>query len=147
MPVLIQINGETADEAIRELSTLASGITGQAGTTAPAAAEAPKQPRTRKTESVKETPAAAAEPEEDPKNAEPEQEDESTGGAEPDEDSGSDEPIPTDVDLRAVASAVGVKGADAKKAIKALLDKYGVPNITAVPQDKRIAFKAELEAI
>lgn len=142
MSVLIQINGENAGEAIRELSDLAAGITGKAAPAA-APAEAPKQTRTRKTEPVKETPAA----EEDPKTTSAEPEDEPDAGAEPDEEGDPDEPVPTDVELRAVAAEVGKNGAEAKKAIKALLDKYGVPNITSVPLDKRIAFKRELEAI
>lgn len=67
----------------------------------------------------------------------------------PDSDPGGDggEEIPTDVELRAVAAEIGKRGAYAKKAIKALLEKYGVPNITAVPNDKRIAFKRELEEL
>lgn len=65
----------------------------------------------------------------------------------PDTGPGDDEDIPTEVELRAVAAEIGKRGAYAKKAIKALLEKYGVPNITAVPNDKRIAFKRELEEL
>lgn len=139
MSVLIQINGENAGEALKELSTLASGITGQAVLAAPAAAaEAPKQTRTRKTETAKETP-AAAQSEEKPVDVDQLEK-------ELDEEASSDEPIPTDVELRAAATEARSKGAS-QDAIKALLGKYGVPNITAVPEGKRIAFKRELEGL
>lgn len=141
MSVQIIINGENAAEALSELSNLSGGLaTKQAG----AVVEAPKTeraPRTTriKTEQPKEE-APAAEPDE------PEVSDEDVealGG----DDAASEALVPSDVELREVAAEIGKKGADAKKAIKALLDKYGVPNITAVPAGKRIAFKAELEQL
>ncbi|QCT03319.1 hypothetical protein E6C60_2607 [Paenibacillus algicola] len=60
-------------------------------------------------------------------------------------DQNSDE-IPTVVELRAKAQEIG-KDAKKKPAIKALLDKYDSPNISEVPEGKRIAFMAELEKL
>jgi len=66
---------------------------------------------------------------------------------ETDNSDASDEPIPTDVELRVLAAEIGKKGPEAKKKIKELLGKYGVPNITAVPNAKRVAFKRDLGAL
>jgi hypothetical protein len=52
----------------------------------------------------------------------------------------------TDVELRAAAQAKG-RTPEGKAAIKALLAKYGAPNVTGVPLDQREAFLAELEAL
>jgi len=57
-----------------------------------------------------------------------------------------DEPIPTDVELREIARKISTTP-ERKAAVKELLAKYGVPNITAVPNEKRIAFKRDLEAM
>ncbi|KEQ22333.1 hypothetical protein [Paenibacillus tyrfis] len=131
MSVLIQINGENAGEAIKELSALAAGINGQA--TAPAAAqEAPKAPRGR----AAAKPAAAA-AEEEPKNEPAE-----SGPGEEDEDG----PIPTVVELRAKAQEVGTTP-EAKKAIKALLDEFGSKSISDVPENKRHAFMSGLAGL
>ena len=147
MSILIQINGETANEAIRELSALASAITGQAVTDTPApgvTAESPKADKPARTRSKQE-------PAKDVRATPAETQDEQPASEtqiEPDLDEAeSDEPIPTDVELRAVAAEIGKKGPDAKKKVKALLDKYGVPNITAVPVEKRVTFKRELEGL
>lgn len=53
---------------------------------------------------------------------------------------------PTVVDLRAVAAEKG-KSAEAKASIKALLQEFGAASISTVPEDKRAAFLAQLEAI
>lgn len=66
--------------------------------------------------------------------------------AEPAGDLFGDEPIPTDVELREIARKIG-QTSEGKAAIKKLLGKYGVPNITAVPNEKRVAFKRDLEAL
>ena len=66
--------------------------------------------------------------------------------AEPAGDLFGDEPIPTDVELREIARKIG-QTSEGKAAIKELLGKYGVPNITAVPNEKRVAFKRDLEAL
>lgn len=137
MSVLIQINGETAGEAIRELSALASGISGQA---APAATpEAPKQERPARRQSTKPDP-VKEKPVEDEK---PETADTDTDV----DDDADDEAIPTDVELRALAAEVGKKGTEGKAAVKKLLEKYKSANVTGVPDDKRVAFKRDLEAL
>lgn len=55
------------------------------------------------------------------------------------------EDIPSDVALRELAAAKAKSAG--KPGVKALLDKYGAASITAVPQESRIAFKKELEAL
>jgi len=143
MPVLIQINGENAEQAIQELAALSTGIVGRSVPVESAPVpEAPKAERAAraaraKPEPAKAPPATPPEPEDEPVNDEPDTNDSDA----------SDEPIPTDVELRSLAREIGQKGPEAKTAIKELLNKYGVSNITAVPENKRIAFKRELEAI
>jgi hypothetical protein len=145
MPVLIQINGENAGEAIKELSALAAGIAGRSVTaestesesvTAAPKTEKPSKTRT-KPDPTTAPPAAPPEPEDEPVNDEPKT----------DDSDASDEPIPTDVELRELARKIGSQGPEGKAAIKELLNQYGVPNITAMPNEKRIAFKRELEAL
>jgi len=136
--VQIVINGENANEAIQELAALSAGITGRSIPAEPThAPEAPKAERSTRVARTKVPPAAATEPEDEPTGNE----------LDIDDNSASDEPIPSDVELRELARNVGAKGPEAKAAIKELLNKYGVSNITAVPNDKRIAFKRELEAL
>lgn len=55
------------------------------------------------------------------------------------------DPVPSDVELRALASEKAKSAG--KPAIKALLDKYGAASVTAVPNESRAAFKADLEAL
>jgi hypothetical protein len=133
MSVQIVINGEDANEVIRELAALSAGIVGRdAQTQSVPEADVPKADRpaksTRKSEPAKSVTAA------------PEPEVEENDGV-------GDELIPTDVELREIARNIGAKGPEAKAAIKELLGKFGVSNITAVPAEKRIAFKRELEAL
>lgn len=54
--------------------------------------------------------------------------------------------IPTVVDLRAKAQEVG-QSAAGKKAVKDLLNKFECPNISNVPEEKRIEFMAALEEL
>ena len=56
------------------------------------------------------------------------------------------ENIPDIVELRAKAQEKG-KTPEGKKAIKDLLEKYGCQSISTVPEEKRAAFLAELEAL
>ncbi|SCW41032.1 hypothetical protein SAMN04487970_10063 [Paenibacillus tianmuensis] len=130
MSVLIQINGENAGEAIKELSALAAGINGQAVAPAPAP-EATKPSRGRAT--TKPTPAAAEE--EEPKKEAAE----SDMGEE-------DGPVPTVIELRAKAQEVGTTP-EVKKAIKALLDEFGSKSISDVPENKRHAFMSGLAGL
>lgn len=53
--------------------------------------------------------------------------------------------IPDDVPLRALAAAKAKSAG--KQAVKAVLDQFGSPSVTAVPSESRIAFKAALEAL
>lgn len=141
MSVQIHINGDNAAEAIKEFAVLASHFVPVPG--APATADQPKADKPARGSRN----ATKPEPAKDEPEAKQEQSDQDPP-ADPDTGSGdSDEPIPTDVELRAMASEIGKKGPEAKKAIKALLDQYGVPNITSVPDDQRVAFKAELEEL
>lgn len=146
MAIQIQINGESAAEVVAELSVLAASLV--SGKAAPAA-EAPKAeraPRGSRAAKADEPKAAAVkEPAEEPAAAE--ETGAEAGGDYSEFDGDTAEPIPTDVELRALAAAAGEKGSEAKKAIKALLNKYGSPNLSGVPDDKRLTFKAELEKI
>jgi len=54
--------------------------------------------------------------------------------------------IPTVVELRAEAQKHG-QSPDGKKAIKALLTKFGSKSVSDVPEDKRAEFLAELTAL
>jgi len=56
------------------------------------------------------------------------------------------EEIPTVVELRAAAQTKGGTP-EGKKAIKALLDKFGSKSISDVPEDKRTAFLDGLSAL
>lgn len=143
MPVQIHINGETANEATKELRDLAAALLGKPSG-APAVEEPVKTDKPKPSRSTKkpeeETP--AAEPE---KVAEPEPD--KTDEPENDTDEGGDdENVPTVVELRAKAQEVGTS-TDAKKAIKALLDKYGCKSISDVPEAKRADFLTDLDLI
>jgi hypothetical protein len=63
-----------------------------------------------------------------------------------DEQSASQSDAPTVVELRAKAQEVGTS-AEAKKAIKALLDKFEAKSISSIPEEKRVDFLAELDLI
>jgi hypothetical protein len=54
--------------------------------------------------------------------------------------------IPSVVELRAAAQQKGTTP-EGKKAIKDLLNKYGSPSISAIPEDRRAKFLAALEAL
>jgi|GEM_PF-2974548 len=58
----------------------------------------------------------------------------------------SEEHIPTVVELRAAAQEKG-KTPEGKQAIRELLNKFGSKSISDVPEKKRAAFLAELEAL
>jgi hypothetical protein len=141
MPVQITINGADAAESLRELSALATGLTGAVAIPFPAV-EAPKQTRKKKEESAPEQPEEKQEPKQGGEPVKPEQPASDVG--DDDSDVGGGGPIPTDVELREIGSS---KGKTNREGVKALLNKYGVPNITSVPNDKRVAFKRDLEAL
>lgn len=133
MPVQITINGDNAAQAIEEFATLSAAFGGAAAPTA-TVLEEPKQ-RTRKTNEVKKE----------------EQKEATVKAAAKDDEAGTDGDteemeIPTVVELRAKAQEVG-KDAKKKPAIKELLGKFESASISDVPEEKRIAFMAELEAL
>ncbi|MGM1047630.1 MAG: hypothetical protein ACQEXX_15970 [Bacillota bacterium] len=138
MPVQITINGENANQAIEEFAALSAAFAGQAAAPVTATVEDPKPRQQRKAtaESKKEVKAAADE-------GKPIDVDAISKEIE-EEQSGDGVEIPSVVDLRAKAQEVG-KTAEKKKAIKVLLNKFESPSISDVPEDKRIAFMAELE--
>lgn len=134
MSIQITINGADALEVIQELSILAAHLTSPKSTD-PVKAEKPARG------SNKTANAAATETK---KESDPALDQEETGNE--DGDKGSTEDIPTVVDLRAKAQEVGTS-AEAKKAIKALLDKFECKSISDVPEEKRADFLSELEGI
>lgn len=140
MSVQIIITGEDAGHALIELTTFSAGqSSGQAIQQAKTVAPQPEKPK-------RGTAKAAEQEKSEPPAAEPESEPEIIEAEDTPPPADDDAPIPDDVELRAAASAKG-KTPEGKAAVKALLTKYGVPNITAVPKDKRVAFLAELNAI
>jgi hypothetical protein len=76
------------------------------------------------------------------KSVEPESKPDET----PAPDSPSTENAPSVVELRAKAQEKA-SSPEGKKAIKALLDKFGSKSISDVPEDKRAAFYRELEEL
>lgn len=132
MPVQITINGADAAESLKELSALAAGLTGAAS--ASVVVEPTGKPkRTTKGATKPDKPAdPVEETESKPDEADPDQTDETDDAVEE----------ITDVDLRAKASEVAKSGKQAE--VKALLTEFGVPNVTALPQNKRAQFMKRL---
>jgi len=139
MSVQINITGEDAGQALQDLATLSAALITPKGAIAiPATAEqpeAPKATRTRKQTAAKPAEHVASEPEN------PEEADDDF----PDNTPDPDEEVPDDVKLRAAASEAASRAG--KAPVKALLDKYGVPNVTALPDDKRVQFLRDLEGL
>lgn len=134
MPVQITINGADAAESIRELSALASGLTGAAPVVTPVGEPKKETKKTVKQEKPEPDSVKEEAPAGDPAIEESD-----------DIDSAD---IPTDVELRAKAQEIGKKmGAEGKQAIKELLNEFGSPNITGIPEKRRIEFMARLEAL
>lgn len=143
MNITLNIQADNPAELQNAIAGLA-GIVGGVVTNFTTTLEEPD-----KTEKPKRTSRAASKPEpakqSDPEPAntsddEPDQEPETTGGDEEETE------VPSVVDLRAAAQEKG-KTPEAKKAIKALLDKYGSKSISDVPEKKRAAFLAELNEL
>jgi len=133
MSVQITINGDNATEAIQEFATLSAAFIGQ--TTAPVVEDPkPRQPRKAVEQPKKEEVKVTETGEEDPEMG---QDHQPVGDA---------VDIPSVVDLRAVGQEKG-KTAEGKKAIKALLDKFGSKSLSDVPEENRVAFMVGLEAI
>ena len=131
MSVQITINGDNATEAIQEFATLSAAFTGQAP--APVVVEESKPRQTRKV--VEQPKTEAKDLVEDKPETKTDQ-----------QPAGDSDDIPTVVDLRAMGQEKG-KTAEGKKSIKALLDKFESKSLSDVPEEKRVAFMVELEAI
>ncbi|PWV90226.1 hypothetical protein DFQ01_1442 [Paenibacillus cellulosilyticus] len=158
MSISIQISGENAAETVQQLAALATFFNGaltiNSVSTVVAAPEqestdtktTTRRQRTARTETAvaETTTTAVAEPEEpqakqQEPEPEPEPEKEQAGAT------GSDELSVTIEALRAKATAVAQSGKQAQ--VKALLTKFGVANISTVPEDKRSDFFQELEKL
>ncbi|WP_438435438.1 hypothetical protein [Gorillibacterium sp. sgz500922] len=136
MSVQITIAGEDAGQALQDLATLSAALI---KVPAAAAAEQPEAPKATRGRKAVEKPAETkpAEPTVEP---EPETTDDDTEAA---LEEGED--IPDDVKLRAAASAAADRAGRAL--VKELLGKYGVPNVTALPDGKRSQFLRDLEGL
>lgn len=135
MPVQINITGADAAESLRELSALSLGLCGNVQVAA-SAAPVKEETKTRRTPNK----TATTKPAEDKPEA-PE-EDDLQAGPDPDSSDAEEVNIPDDVTLREAATSKAAEVGKAK--IKALLDKHGVKNVTAIPTEKRIDFLREL---
>ncbi|MCY9733128.1 hypothetical protein M5X17_05055 [Paenibacillus alvei] len=130
MPVMIQITGENAGQAIEEFAALSTAFTGAVSTVtaaAPVQEEKPKRQRTTKTEPK---PEATKE----------------TESVEKTKDKSTGEGIPTFEDLRAVGKEKGAMP-DGKAAIRALLDEFESKSLSEVPDEKRTEFMKRLKAL
>lgn len=151
MSVQININGENAAEAVKELSSLAAHftlvpVTTPAITAAPAESQQEEKPKRQRT--VKPT-EADTKKQEEPEVAQQDSENEKESQAsEPpkEEQTQSTDDIPSIVELRARAQEIG-KTAEGKKAIKALLDEFGSKSLSDIPEEKRADFMAGLDLI
>lgn len=158
MSVQIHIVGENAAEALKELSVLAAPLTGGQSLAAIATTELPKQEKPARSSRSTTKQESASEKEEQQTKQEhaPEKEkgqpadtdpvDDAEDAGQPEESGEDGGYIPTPVELRAKATEVGTTP-DAKKAVKALLEKYGCANISAVPDNHRVSFMKDLEAL
>ncbi|QHT61722.1 hypothetical protein GXP70_18240 [Paenibacillus lycopersici] len=140
MSVQIIINSETAEEALLKIAALAAGLTtGRVEPiTIPAPAAEPEKPK-RQRQTKTETPKQPEPPAEEDDQADDVEEHLDQ------QDAGDNEDVPTDVDLRAAASEAGKRVGAAQ--VKGLLNKYGVPNVTAIPASDRRAFLRDLEGL
>lgn len=130
VPIQITLQAATAADAKQLVQDLAGTMSGMPASGIPSETTVskvePEKPRRQKAantapETSEETPDEAASAQEDVE-------------------------IPSVVDLRAKAQQVG-QDPKKKPKIKALLDKYGSPNVSEVPEDKRAAFLADLEKL
>jgi predicted lipid-binding transport protein (Tim44 family) len=130
------VTATLASAATREpAATPTSDTSGQASESdqeTSAQSDKPKRQR-KQQDKPADAPAPAPAPEPEPDSEE-----------EPQQDSQAD--VPTVVELRAKAQEVG-STPEAKKAIKALLDKFGSKSISDIPEDKRADFMAELDLV
>lgn len=143
MPVQINITGADAAESLRELSALSFGLCGNVQVAA-SATPVKEEPKTRRSPSKSETPKPEKAVEEKPevtKKESPQSDSDSDPDTGSEDDTGGED-IPDDVALRAAATEKA--GAVGKAKIKALLEKYEVSNVTAIPNEQRLNFLREL---
>jgi hypothetical protein len=154
MSVRIEIFGDNAGETLQELREFATPLFG-AVTPAAVAAETPKPTGKRgankPSEAAKPDTSGGAAAAADPTPTGKVEEGAAQGAEEPGEgahqdDEGDNVPIPTIVEIRAKASEAGGKSGGREK-VKALLDKFEVPNVSGVPENMRIAFMRELDDV
>jgi len=140
MPVQINITGENAEQAIQEFSILSSHFVSVpvAPVVASVSVEAPKEEKPKRPRTTKQ-PETKQETVEDSDDS---SDDVETGKSDSSDDG---ESVPTDVELRAAATEKAKSAGKPK--VKALLDKYEVPNVTGIPDDQRVEFLAELLAL
>ncbi|BBH19796.1 hypothetical protein Back11_11410 [Paenibacillus baekrokdamisoli] len=140
MSVQIHINGETAAEAVKELSILASHFTGNSAAPIAAAVETAKPEKAaRQTKPAKQAEVEA------PATQEAAENEKELDEAISDMPEGEGATIPTVEDLRANAAEVSKAGKQA--GVKALLSAIGASSISTIPEDKRADFLAALEAL
>lgn len=134
VPIQITLQAANAADVQQLVQDLAGTLSGMPASRIPASTEVStvEQPPKRQQKAPKETKI-------DVEAIEKELEEEAADSQEAVE-------IPSVVELRAKAQEVG-QDPKKKPKIKALLDKYGSPNISEVPEDKRAAFMADLEAL
>jgi hypothetical protein len=156
MSVQIHINGENAEETIRELSVLAAHLSlpsvpvgnlvaASAEETTATKVESTKAEKPARSRSTSKQAEAVKEDQEPPSGND--QTNDSAGIEVENELAGDtgDEPVISAADLRAKATAVAQAGKQAQ--VKALLVEFEAANISTIPEDKRSAFYKALEAL
>ncbi len=140
VPIQITLQAATAADAKQLVQDLAGTMSGMADVRIPARTEV---------STVEEAPVTATVDESKPRRSkisEPKESQAESNAQDVPVTTGKEAEIPSVVELRAKAQEVG-KDPAKKPKIKALLNKYGSPNISEVPEEKRAAFMAELEAL
>lgn len=128
MSIQIKITANSADEVVQLVQDLASVLPGM---------DPEKIPAATKVSTIEETkPEPEPEPQPEPESNQEQHEEPAT----------AKERIPDIVEIRKLAMAKGATP-EGKEAIKELLKKFGCRNISSIPEEKRVAFLAGLEAI
>lgn len=128
MSIQIKITANSADEVVQLVQDLASVLPGM---------DPEKIPAATKVSTIEETkPEPEPEPQPEPESNQEQHE----------EPAAAKERIPDIVEIRKLAMAKGATP-EGKEAIKELLKKFGCRNISSIPEEKRAAFLAGLEAI
>lgn len=126
MAIEITITAKSAKEVVALVQDLASVLPGM---------DPEKIPASTKVSTIEET-KPEPEPQPEPESNQEQQE----------EPAAAKERIPDIVEIRKLAMEKGATP-EGKEAIKELLKKFGCRNISSIPEEKRAAFLAGLEAI